>query len=1020
MVPAAERRRGPLFGPEGGFLLPSALSGPSRLAFRVPPGVTEIPFNLGGLLDWTSLTPSLAPNAVGRKEPPPSPAPAPAEPAPMATAIEAPYRLILSPVPTGRWAKARNPVTRSGVTELWHARLVARKFPFGPEADDRILRPVWTPDRLESAQVLTALSADQRRTIVSLGGDLSRNRPDPISTRVVALSARGAWLDVDASWTIPDPPIPAFDSFEVRQVVEQALREAQLSPPSDDVLLQIIDDVVTGFIPPGLPSDVELALRRALLETAGFARDAGELVDRLLAALPERAVVSWRHRMLQGRDDAVATITPGFLLPWGHPVDLIQDTRREFVASAPGKFTAALVTRATIRVRDSDRSFFESLDRYPHGGRETPFLLARLTGDLTRPIRPLDDTNAPTWLLTPDGAADLMWTVMCLDRALRPVTMTMALLFVPLRVDQPAPGGRETLLSDEPSPLEIYRNDPRSVVDLGGQQMTFVENVLDGSPASVEADERNAASLVAHAVSLAGVPANAGAGAASFLPSLASADVSIPSVDALLGTAGTTTRVPLRYDDTYLRAGFDATRNAAQVFARLGEHTIPGLDIVSLPERAGGLLRPRMAVQGLSKVLGPVPDVDEVLRGRLEPSSFIPDIKILGGYSLKMLIAPVLAGLTPGDLGALADLEPEDLWERLTETTVGIPMPALTTRRLLDAAGATSAVETRFVWKPDLNRAVPLPDGLKLSDAARLVVQTTIRTPFDGTPPSFESRGELANFAISFAGVATVSLAALQFTARDGRKLELSATGVTLRFHGDLAFVERIRQFIPPEGFSDPPSIAVTPNGITAGYSLGLPSIGVGVFSFENVALSASLELPFIEAPTRLRFTLSERHDPFLVTVSMFGGGGFLAITLDTQGNVGVEGAVEFGGNFCLDLVVASGGVHVLAGIYFKLAGKIVELSGYLRVGGAVTVLGIITVTVEFYLALTYHHDDGPPPMSVVSGDATLTVGVEVLFLRQDVTLRVHREFANPVGDPTFEDLMSLDAWTSYCNAFAA
>ena len=46
-------------------------------------------------------------------------------------------------------------------------------------------------------------------------------------------------------------------------------------------------------------------------------------------------------------------------------------------------------------------------------------------------------------------------------------------------------------------------------------------------------------------------------------------------------------------------------------------------------------------------------------------------------------------------------------------------------------------------------------------------------------------------------------------------------------------------------------------------------------------------------------------------------------------------------------LVVASGGVHVMAGIYFKLAGKIVELSGYLRVGGAVTVLGVITVTVE-------------------------------------------------------------------------
>src|SRR5262249_1601601 len=159
---------------------------------------------------------------------------------------------------------------------------------------------------------------------------------------------------------------------------------------------------------------------------------------------------------------------------------------------------------------------------------------------------------------------------------------------------------------------------------------------------------------------------------------------------------------------------------------------------------------------------------------------------------LTKLVAPVLAGLTPGDLGALADLDPKDLWTRLTETTVRIPLPALTTRRIMDAAGLPAAVETRFVWKPALNKTIPLPDGLKLSDAARLVVQTTLRAPLDGTAPSFESRGELANFSISFAKVVTVSLAAVRFTARDGRKLELSATGVTLVFEGDLAFVERI------------------------------------------------------------------------------------------------------------------------------------------------------------------------------------------------------------------------------------
>lgn len=109
-----------------------------------------------------------------------------------------------------------------------------------------------------------------------------------------------------------------------------------------------------------------------------------------------------------------------------------------------------------------------------------------------------------------------------------------------------------------------------------------------------------------------------------------------------------------------------------------------------------------------------------------------------------------------------------------------------------------------------------------------------------------------------------------------------------------------------------------------------------------------------------------------------------------------------------------------MAGIYFKMAGPVVELSGYLRAGGAVTVLGVITVSVEFYLALTYTHSDGPPKLNKVSGEAVLTVGVDVLFLHQDVTLRVHREFASPAGDPTFEQLVSPDAWTAYCDAYAA
>ena len=717
---------------------------------------------------------------------------------------------------------------------------------------------------------------------------------------------------------------------------------------------------------------------------------AGQLAGEVLGDMPPRPRFEWSHRLLQGRDDRVRTVTPGIMLPWGFAVDLVRETARSFVSFFPFE-AASLITHASIRVRESARSF--SASQYPFGGRETPFVSARLTGDTSKSVRPPTDTASPFWVRTSDGAADLGWTVVLSDRAFRPVTVTMPMLFVPLAFAQ-APGGSEAAWS-------TYASDSRSKIDLGGQTVTLTDG-----------DQRGTTALEVHTMTVGGVGSSSG----GRVPMLSSAEVSVFAVNALLGTAGVSARVPFKFHDSFLKAGFEAARNPAQVFADLGG---AGLDITSLPERAGGLMRPDLAVQGLSKLLGPVPDIQNVALGKLVPDSFIPDVKILGGISLKSLIAPILSGLTPGDLGALADLKPDALWAKLQEQAVSLPMPALTSRKI-GPVEAPTAVETRFVWKPKLDLDKVLPGGLELDPTARLVVLSTIRAPLDGSAPTFESTGVLANFAIHFARVVKVQLETLTFVARAGRKLELDAKGVRLTFEGSLAFVEQIRNYIPPQGFSDPPSVAITPAGITAGYSLGLPTIGVGVFSLENVGLSAALELPFVDGPTRLRFQLSERHDPFLVTVSLFGGGGFFGITVDTEGAVGVEAALEFGGNFCLDLVVASGGVHVMAGIYFKMAGPVVELSGYLRAGGAVTVLGVITVSVEFYLALTYTHSDGPPKLNKVSGEAVLTVGVDVLFLHQDVTLRVHREFASPATDPTFAQLVSPDAWTTYCDAYAA
>ena len=191
----------------------------------------------------------------------------------------------------------------------------------------------------------------------------------------------------------------------------------------------------------------------------------------------------------------------------------------------------------------------------------------------------------------------------------------------------------------------------------------------------------------------------------------------------------------------------------------------------------------------------------------------------------------------------------------------------------------------------------------------------------------------------------------------------------------------------------------------------------MGIFSLQNVNLGAVLNLPFTGEPARFRFNFSERHSPFIVTVGIFGGGGFFALALGLDGIETIEASLEFGGNVSLNLGVASGGVYVMAGIYFKYqAVDQVQLSGYFRAGGSLSVLGLITVSLEFYLELSYIEKNGS---AKVWGRASLTVKVEVLFFSTSVSLTVERTFSGSAGDPTFAQMLTPGDWRAYARAFA-
>jgi len=117
----------------------------TRLAFRLADDVQSVPFTLADLLAWSRHTASVPGNAVAAV-PAGAPRPLMFEPERTQTAIEMPYRLVLSPDDTAGWAHSVAPVTRGGVTELWHTRLGVRSGTAVDESSRPTVRAVWSRD----------------------------------------------------------------------------------------------------------------------------------------------------------------------------------------------------------------------------------------------------------------------------------------------------------------------------------------------------------------------------------------------------------------------------------------------------------------------------------------------------------------------------------------------------------------------------------------------------------------------------------------------------------------------------------------------------------------------------------------------------------------------------------------------------------------------------------------------------------------------------------------------------------
>jgi len=890
----------------------------------------------------------------------------PREPASTVTALELPYRVVTSPLAPARWRHAIAPVTRRAHTELWHTRLGDNTSEAGADAATRI-RALWSPDyrpKNKQSELIAILNAPPPLTDPPTPNpNLIRMSLDPLDRSMLVTAMSG------------------FD--------ESLKGGAEYHPLSSEA------------------KRLHLSSLGALLDAEGSWPKTPEHID----------LQQWRHVATLGRDQYVRVVYAGYLWPFGHAASLIKVSERKF-ESLGGDRTqrvALLRQRFFVAVREPVRTY--SGANHTFKGRNFPFtrieLLTRVTPDLSDPgqgdsaLQPAPSTTlyggdlVPRmlfWPMVPTGAkpADVPFEIAATDISGLHTTFSMPLLFVGKLAEQKSAAVCKSYNATTPA-------FPRRCANIGGAIVTYAppDPADKGDPKLPTRTITFAAASLPDAIDPA------------VYPEIEFAEVGIKPIQKLLGQRDFIPEVA--YPEFYKLHGFDPVQNKGQVFLKLTKaKDLPfgGSATEAKSDSLGALATPKMSLLGLSKILGPVsgdtaatPDLvetnlDKIKGGTFDPASFFKDATLLGGIKL--------AEILPG-----------------TKNLSGSDVPKMVAKDFPDH------VEASFTWSGDVTKIDTLKLMIPRADPGkpptRLTMNGVVRTPHDAAQaPSQEATAKLTNFKVNLFGFIILWFEEITFEVKNGSKPDVSVRlhegEEAVSFGGPLEFVNEIRRFIPGNGFSDPPGLSVTPSGLSASYSLNLPAVGVGVFALTNASLGAAFNLPFDSRPASVKFNFSTREHPFSITVSLLGGGGFFAIGVSARGVNEIEAALEFGAAIVINLGVASGTVEVKAGVYFHWLEVApnqgsVELAGYVRVYGELTVLALISVSLTFLLQLGFLKEGGH---TIVYGEATLTVEIEILMFSAEVSVSCRREFSGGDADPRFIDLVPTpQLWAEYCDKFA-
>jgi hypothetical protein len=774
----------------------------------------------------------------------------------------------------------------------------------------------------------------------------------------------------------------------------------------------------------------------------------------------------------------VRVVEYGYLFPLGHRAVTVQVTDRIFAPdpAEPDLYADAyLQLKVYIRVLDALK-YYPALGQ-PYNGSSWPFTSAKLltlvTPDLDAPasIPALAGTSiAPNgypqaFFPTFQSGNDVLWSVHLEDTAGTTVALKLPLVFVsafdssePKLLNQYSASAMQQIASAY-NALGLQSGGPSTRVTspVAGTPVRYAPEVTANEVTHSGATTHPTLAIILGAATTVNVPTSAAAlkgsqavppvPAASqtpestlaaanqpaFFPCILTAQVRLPAAETLSrsplddpdGAGG----VAIGYYGNYVAGGF---AGGGSIPANLGSVYAGLLNAPSLKfpaDMVGGLANPNLPISGLSAVAG-------AIGGSLSQYA----------NNAAALVADYFGDLTNSNF--LGGLSLANILGVLEGGTPTIPQIPNITREIDPTTGTITVTYTLAIPLTSFPSSEPFFSPL--GDNAMMTLTATVVVTLSGST-TFMVKGSIDPFQITILGTGTLSVIQIPFgstsdstpgvafSASSGAKTNIKVNVGSPTFIGVLSFVNTLEQFLDNIGGSGI-SIDVEPTQVSASLTLALPSVGCGVLNLENLSLSANVVVPFLGGTTVATFGFCSQDQPFTLTVMCFGGGGYLILGVGLTSIQSFTASFDFEGQFALDLGVASGGVSLVAGITFSYVNTTgASLTGFVRITGEVEVLGILSITLQVDLSLTYDFSSNK-----ATGTATMTVSISLCFFSISVGITVKKSFGggssssspaarpaiarttsatNPFANdtPTFEDQMpELSDWVNYCDAFAS